>query len=98
MKCAICGKFIIRADLCNEHNAEYGGCSSDRPAWLQSFIQSCKRENEADGEDYHFSLDWVEEVMGWYPNQKLTGVFKEIYQSQDRPTEEQALDNIEEDE
>ena len=93
MKCAVCGKNIIRADLCNEHNAEYGDCSSDRPEWLQDYIRSVKAERENDC-DFDLSLDYCEEIMATYPEQRLTGVFHEIYANQERPVEEEAIEEI----
>ena len=94
MKCAVCGKNIIRADLCNEHNAEYGDCASDRPEWLQDYIRSVKAELEDDC-NLDFSLDYCEEVMAQYPNQRLTGTFREIYADQHRPCEDEAMKNLE---
>ena len=40
------------------------------------------------------ALEYCDEIMDMYPEQRLRGVFKEIYDKQERPTEEIALDNL----
>lgn len=89
MKCLICGKRVIRADLCNDHNREYGVRASDRPEWLNFLANSARKERRQEGET--FSLDYCDEVMGSYPEQRLTGVFRDVYGKQGRQTEKEAM-------
>lgn len=94
MTCAGCGKHITRGfNICMECSNKYGWHASDRPEWLNFLISENQKDKDAQKEITEFSLDYCEDVMSAYPDQHLTGVFREIYQN-GRPCEDEALDNI----
>lgn len=96
MNCAVCGKTIVRARLCLKHVQEYGTESDKYPPWLKYLIAQDQQDKR--NEEKNFSLEYCDEMMDWFPEMRLRGVFKEIYDKQGRPCEEEALNNIEEDE
>ena len=96
MKCVVCGKFLAgHFSLCRECEDTYGHSAQERPEWLNYLISQnvieTRNERECAGE---FSLDYIEYIMARYPDQHLTGIVRETYQGQGRPTEEEALNRI----
>lgn len=95
MTCPGCGKFITgRFNICEECQQKYGRHASDRPLWLNFLISQNQLDKNRERGIIEFSLDYVEEIMSGYPEQRLTGLFREIYPSNARPTEDTALDNV----
>jgi hypothetical protein len=97
MRCVVCEKHLAgHFSLCRECEDKWGHSAKERPAWLNYLISQnvieTNSERETSGE---FSLDYMEYIMTRYPDQKLTGLFREIYGDQDRPTEEDAIENME---
>lgn len=93
MKCIVCGKYITRRfRLCSGCESEYGKHASDQPEWLRYLASKDEMEKRSYIQEY--SIDLVEEINDTYSDFRMNGVFKEIYDIRERPTEEKALKNV----
>lgn len=98
MRCVVCEKHLAgNFSLCRKCEDVYGRTEAERPAWLNYLISQNVREEQErinDEKDLE-SIEFVEEVMSQRPDRRLTGYFRDLYASQRRPCEEEALNNVE---